>query len=159
MKHNTASSVAAADRPWLTLYSAPEANATGNAASWYRSRANYLVYADGDPTANSEIIMYVGQNPSNSTACQGTVFPASAAFKQLVLKPEVQQRTEFDFKPTTRTNFSDNEVLYLMALSSNSGSAAGAVDIDVLEAGWCFATESKKLELVVSDAKGGWPQA
>ena len=158
MKHNSASSVAAADRPWLTLYSAPEANATGNAASWYRSRANYVVYADVDPTANSEIIMYVGQNPSNSTACQGAVFPASATFKQLVLKP-VGQRTDYDFNPTTRTTFGDNEVLHLMALSSNSGSAAGAVDIDVLEAGWCFATENKKLELVVSDAKGGWPQA
>ena len=146
MKHNTADSLGVNARPWLTVYSAVPLSGTGNATAWYNSRANYLDYeASAAPTLGQDIHMYVGSDPSS--ACTNATFPAGAVFKKRLIP---STNSSLNFNPVSRTNFASNEVLFTMALSTSSSASLGKVDVDVLEAGWCFEGITQQVQLHVT---------
>lgn len=145
VKHNTADSLGVNARPWLTVYSAVPLSGTGNATAWYNSRANYLTYDGTAPTLGEDIHMYVGSDPS--TVCTNATFPAGAVFKKRLITA-VNSTTNFN--PVSRTNFASDEVLFSMALSTSSSATLGKVDVDVLEAGWCFEGITQQVQLRVT---------
>ena len=113
--------------PFLTVYTLPQAS--GNGASWYRSKKSFST-STITPNVNTDVILYAGTDPRlygfrNLNAVQyiPLTFTSSGVSYS---------------GPSGQTDITPTETISLMSWGSNSASSTGSIDFTVIEMGYCI---------------------
>lgn len=116
--------------PWINLYTEPEAS--GNAASWYHTRVNYLsLYNTPANLAQGvEAVLYVGTAPNAADW-------ASLDGNELMIDAS-GAGADAQFNANGRTALAPTEIVKLIAFSTDSGATPDTLDFTVFGAGYTF---------------------
>ena len=125
LQFNLQSATTSGNCPYITVYTLPQAS--GNGASWYRSKKCYANQS-ATPIINTDVILYVGTDPR------------LCGFKNLNATQYIQltyTNSAVTFNgPAGQTDIQSTEVISLLSLGTNSTSSTGSIDFTCVEMGY-----------------------